>query len=317
MRQFVGISVAWGWLPLLGVLLWTGLLDRLVPPSQFTTGFVLGHRGQWDRMIQFGFYKIALGCMLPFGLGVLGCAGLVFAMRAQQTKMDGRIKWAILSSNLIYFVSVIRTVSELQYFLPMLAWCVVAAGFGFNLLLNEMRESAVWRAALGVILIIHILIALAFTIDLKTSRVPNFSAVERAAELLPPEARVAVQYRYYGASPTVWLNRNTLVVGEPTDVAGRFAALRKFGFTHVLILDIASLHDGQGAQGPLAWVGGFFHALRKTPPLTGPNFSGYTGLANPVRQYCDTNFTSLLDAPNLRLYSMTSPPATQPKPALR
>jgi hypothetical protein len=311
-RNFLQLSLAWGWLPLLGLLLWTGLLYWFAPPTPATVMYIITNRGDWITLVSLSFYEVVLGCLLPFGLGVMGFVGVVFAMLAQRPKMDQRIKWAIISSNLFYLILVVRKVPESQYMLPMLAWCVVPASFGFNLLMDKLRAGAAWRIALGTALIMHVLMTVAFTIDLKTSRVPNFPDIERAARLLPPDARVVVVYRFpCGCSPVVWLNRNILALWEPTGMAGRFTALRRFGFTHVLILDIENRHNPKSADGPLALAGRLYQALRKTPPATEASLPGYADPASPFRRYCDQHFSSLFVAPHVVLYSMNPPPAAK------
>jgi hypothetical protein len=311
-RNFLQLSLAWGWPPLLGLLLWTGVLYWFAPPTSATILFIIVNRGNWITLVSPSFYKIVLGCLLPFGLGALGFVGVVFALGAQRPKMDQRIKWAIISSNIFYLILVVRKVAEPQYLLPMLAWCVVPASFGFNLLMDKLRTSAAWRIALGAALVMHVLMTLAFTIDLKASRVPDYPDIERAAQLLPPDARVVVVYRFpCGCSPVVWLNRNIVSLWDPTGMADRFTALRRFGFTHVLIMDIESWHNDKSADGPLALAGRVFQALRKTPSVTGANPPGYADPASPFRQYCDQNFTSLFVAPHVVLYSMNFPPAAK------
>jgi len=310
-RNFLQLSLAWGWLPLLGLLLWMGLLYWFAPPNPRTISNDIMGRGEWIEMVDLSFYKFVLGCLFPFGLGVLGFVGVVFALWAQPAKMDRRIKWAIIGSNLFYLVAVVRKVPEPQYLLPMLAWCVIPASFGFNRLMDKLRAGAAWRTALGTVLTMHVLMALALTIDLKASRVPNFPDIERAAQLLPPEARVVVASRSFGCSPAVWLNRNVVGVMGSTGMAERFTALRGFGFTHVLLLDIDSWHDPRSAEGPLALAGRLFRALRQTPPASGANLAGYAGPASPFRRYCDQNFSLLFVAPHVVLYAMTPPPAAK------
>ena len=310
-RNFLQLSLAWGWLPLLGLLLWMGLLYWFAPPTPISMKKIMVDLGSWSVLVSLSFYKLVLGCLLPFGLGVMGCVGMVFAMRPQRLKMDQRIKWAIISSILFFLVCMVRKVSEPQYMLPILAWCVVPASFGFNLLMDKLRAGAAWRIALGTALIMHVLVALALTIDLKASRVPNFPDIERAAQLLPPDARVVVVYRFFGLSLAVWLDRNVVSLNEPTGMAGRFTALRRFGFTHVLILDVESWHDKKSAVEPLAWGGRLYQVLRKTPPVIGADLPGYADPANPFRRYCDQNFSPLFVAPHVVLYSMNSPPAAK------
>jgi hypothetical protein len=308
-RSFARLSLAWGWAPLLGLLMWHAALKWFAPPTVMTLGLILQSRGSSANLVSASFYKFLVGCFFPFGLGVLGFAGTVFALRPQPAKMDPRIKWAVIYSNLFYLVSVLVKIAEPQYMLPVLAWGAVAASFGFNLLLDKLRSSAAWRIGFGALLAMHVLVAVAFTIDLKASRVPEYPDIERAARLLPPEARVVVVYRYLaGCSPVVWLNRNTITVWEAAGMAKRFSELRRFGFTHVLIMDVESWHNDQSAEGPLALARRLLKVLRGAPPETGANLPGYANPSSPFRVYCDQHFWPLFVAPHVVLYSMDPPP---------
>ncbi len=150
--------------------------------------------------------------------------------------------------------------------------------------------------------------------ELKASRVPSYPDIMRAGDLLPPEARVVVLYRYYGASPAVWLNRNVLPLGGqvPSDFPGACDLAYRSGFRYLLVLDIESWHHNKPGGGPLAMVGRVIKSLRKTPPAasTGSDDSltGFTSPTSPFRQYCDLVFTPMLVAPRTMLYSMASLP---------
>ena len=213
-RDFFRIAIYWGWLPLLGIVIWMTVLHHFAPPTRMTIMLIMAERGNWKNLISPSFYAFVLGCLFPFGIGVLGFLGMLFAVRKQGLKMDGRIKWAIIISNVVFFVCVIRKVAEPQYLLPVLPWAAVATSFGLNYLIGKLRAGMGWRIALGAALILHLLVAVAFTVDLKASRVPSFADIEHAAQLLPPDARVIILYRYYGASPAVWLDRNVLAIGN-------------------------------------------------------------------------------------------------------
>src|SRR5262249_2762767 len=155
-----------------------------------------------------------------------------------------------------FVVFVLRVVPELQYVVPMLAWAVIPAAFGFEFLFEKWRGGGAWRMALGTGLVLHWLVAAVFPICLESSRVPNYTDIEKAAKLLPPDARVLVLYRFYGASPAVWLDRNTIasVVEDTRLLPETCDRARKAGFTHVLILDIESWHNEKTKGGPLEMI---------------------------------------------------------------
>ncbi len=306
-RDFLRLAICWGWLPLLGIVFWTAALYHFAPPTRMTVTQIMAERGNWKNLVSPSFYGWLLGCLFPFGIGVLGFVGLLFAARKQKLKMDGRIKWAIIISNAVFFLCVIRKMREPQYMLTVLPWAVIAATFGFNYLIGQPRAGRVWRIALGAVLILHLLVTVAFTVDLKASRVPSFADIERAAQLLPTDARVIILYRFYGASPAVWLDRNVLAIGVMQSLES-CAHLRQAGFAHLLVLDIDTWHNAKSADGPLALATRMFQALRKAPPTNTANLGNYTNPAGPFRQYCDQHFSPLFVSPHVVLYSIPAAP---------
>ncbi len=312
-RDFVRISIVWGWLPLCGLLLWEYVLYHFAPPTRMSVMQIMSDRGSWSNLVRFTFNKFVFGTTVGFGLGVLGCVGLFFAAREKGHAMNPWVKWAIIGANVFFFLFVIRKVPEPQYLLPTLAWCVMAAGFGFSYLIETAWSNRKWRMALGAGLVLHLAVAALLTIDLKASRVPNFADIQHVAKLLPADARVLVLYRYYGASPAVWLDRNVLAVGVsvPSMFPGACEVARRAGFTHLLILDIESWHDDASKDGPLALAMRLFDAVRKKPPVTGANLPSFASLSSPFRQYCDQAFSPLYVAPHVVLYAMVSPPEQQ------
>jgi len=311
-RDGLRLASLWGWAPLSGLILWEFLLYWFAPPSSMTVIGILAGRGGWSGLVSLWFYKFLLGCALPFGMGVLGFIGLIFAAREKRS-MNPAVKWTIVISNLFYLLFVIRKVTEPQYILPPLAWCVMASAFGFNFLMDQLRVSALWRAALGLALLLHVIVALLFTVDLKTCRVPSYPDIERAAKLLPADARVLVLYLHYGASPAVWLDRNVLAVSDelPSGFPSKCAQAYRAGFTHFLILDIESWHAPRGNDGVFAMWTRLTQALLRKPPEAGQNNSGNASPGSPFHRYSDLVFSRVYDSPHVVLYSMASFPAKQ------
>ena len=313
-KDFIRVAILWGWLPLSGLLLWEYLLHHYSPPTEMTVGQILTNRSSWDNLIKSSFYKIVIGSLVPMGIRVMGSLGLICSVMERQKLMNGWVKGAIIFSNAFYFLFVVRNVSEPQYLLPMLAWCVIGAAFGFHFLLTKRRLGRGRQVALGAAVVLHLLVAGFFTVDLKSSRVPNYPSILRAAELLPPDARVLVLCRYYGASPAVWLNRNVLPVGDkfPAGFPGACDLAYRSGFRYLLILDIESWHNQKTGGGPLAMMSRVIKSLRKTPPAASPesddSLIGLTSPTSPYRQYCDLVFTPMMVAPRTVLYSMASLP---------
>lgn len=304
-QTFLRISIAWGWLPLLGIALWMLLLNLNAPPTKMSMGQVMGVPRGFAVLLNPAFYRYLLGCLFPFGVGVLGFAGALFAFHRLAPKMDKGIKWAVVISNAIFLGYIFRKVPEPQYIVPVLPWFAIAAAFGFAFLLGKLRAKLIWRVAAGALVLLHVSVAVAFTVDLKSSRVPDYDDVERAARLLPPDARVITLYRYYGASPAVWLDRNVLALGTAESLEN-CPRLRREGFEYLMILDIEAWHDQKSNDSPLAWVARLFQAIRKTPPTNAANLASYANPAGPYRQYCDSRFKMMFESPHVVLYSIPS-----------
>ena len=305
-RDFFRLSIAWGWLPLLGIVVWMAPLAHYGPPTRMSTAQIMSRRGM-AALLDPGFYRYTLGHLFPFGVGVLGFVGLVFAFVRSGPKMDRMLKWAIIISNAVFLGYVFREIPEPQYILPVLVWFAIGAAFGFTYLGGKLRAGLAWRTALGATALLHVLGALACTVDLKSSRIPDIADIESAAKLLPPDARVITLYRYYGAGPAVWLDRNVVAIGTMPGLEG-CSRLRSAGFEYLIILDIEAWHDRKSDDGPLAWISRVFQAVRKKPPTNSANLASYSNPEGPYRQYCDRHFTPLFTAPHVVLYSLAAPP---------
>jgi hypothetical protein len=213
----------------------------------------------------------------------------------------------------VFIVCVYRKVPEPQYVLALLPWVVMGAAFGLDYLFGKWRGGVLWRIAIGAAVVLHVLIAAAFTIDLKASRVPDYADIERAAQLLPTDARVIVVYRYYGASPAVWLNRNVVPMSQMDSLQG-FGRLRREGFDYVLLLDIESWHDARGDNGLHALVSRILNAIRKAPVTNAADLPRYAGPTSSFRQYCDQRLSPLFVSPHVVLYSIPDTLASSGKP---
>jgi hypothetical protein len=314
-KQFIRTAILWGWLPLLGIVAWEYLLNHFAPKTEMTLAQIMETRGGWSNLIKPSFYKFVIGCLIPMGVGALGFLGLLFAMRGR-ARMNPWVKGAIFFSNAFFFLFVVRKVPEPQYMLLMLVWGAMGAAFGFEFLLVKWRTSGWWRMGLGAVALVHLLVAIFFTMDLKESRVPSYPEIEQAAKLLPPGARVMVLYRFYGASPAIWLDRNVIPIGSkmPSLFPSTCEMGYRAGFTHLLILDIESLHDNKTGGGPLAIVKRVLNPGQNAATATanGSSATGFTSATSPYREYCDLVMTKMFDEPRVLLYSMA--PLLEKKP---
>ncbi|MDB6108557.1 MAG: hypothetical protein JWR69_307 [Pedosphaera sp.] len=304
-RDCFRCSILWGLAPLLGLSAWIAL-GLLAPPTPWTVLTIITERGDFGALARPSFYIFVLGCLLPFGMGILGALGFASAMLKKTPGMNPWIKWALIVANVFYLVSVVRKIPEPQYTLPLLAWAVVAASFGFQSLIDRLGGGILWRAALGAALGLHVLVVVIFACDVKASRVPNFTEIESVAGMLPVDARVVVVYRYYGASPAVWLNRNVFAIDNLPELEAELPKLQALGFNHLVILDLESRHHDISRTGLVALAR---RLLRAAPGKSSPEEATLTSLADsssPVRRYCDQRFSRLLERQHIVLYSLRS-----------
>jgi len=304
-RRIFHLSILWGLAPLSGLLSWILLLYLSSPPNQCTLFYVLAERGDIRTLATLNFYALIAGCLLPFGVGVLGTLALG-SLRRKTAWMNPWMKWTILISNLGYLVLILRKIPEPQYLLPPLVWLIVAASPGIDCLLTRLRSRTLCRPALVLAIVLHVSLAIAFTCDLKASRVPDYTNIESAAALLPINARVVVVYRFYGASPAVWLNKNVFAVPDPDTLESKLPRLVAVGFTHLVILDMESRHDlrSLGALGLLKSTARLLGMRPSDSAVREATLTHYTEPSSPVRQFCDRRFLRLLERRWVILYSL-------------
>jgi hypothetical protein len=161
---------------------------------------------------------------------------------------------------------------------------------------------------------LHVLTAAYFTHDAMASRVPDYPDIEQAATLLDKDARVIVFYRYYGASPAVWLDRNVFALGVLGSLENDWARLHALGFNYILLLDMDSRHSAPGTKAPLVALARFWRSLRGQSPVGEPVLTSFTDANSPERQYCDPRFTRLMAARHLVLYQIPANATAPAKP---
>jgi hypothetical protein len=260
-------------------------------------------------MIDPKFWINIAACLIPYGAGVLGVLGIAAGLRTA-SRMDTGLKWAIVTSNAFYLILVLRQIGEPQYFLPPLAWLIIAASPGLETLFAKLRSGFGWRARLLAAIGMHLVVAAAFAGDLLASRVPDFADIGRAAQLLPPGARVVVAYRFYGAGPAIWLGRNVYAVADLATLMTMLPKLKEAGFTHICVLDIESRHNDKAA----GVLGSFGNQLRRifgrAPGLAIEAERNYASPSSVIRKYLDRQFPVIFEGPHVRLYSILSAPPT-------
>jgi hypothetical protein len=295
--QFIKLSVLWGAAPLLSVLIWISL-SRHDPYGSWviTGGFRPGNFGslQVTDLLHPGFYLAPLIYLLPFGLGILGLTGLAFALRSHPPRMNFWIKGAILFALLCNYVVEKIVWAEPQYTVPVIFWTLLAASFGLPLLFEKMRESHAWRFALATLLLLHFAIAGYGIVFLKASRMPNLGDVQAAALHTPADARIVVYAGTPNASPSNWLDRNTMTLiplgkephpGMLDALDKQLEKIHRVGFDYLLVFDVEEHHRGNP-----------FGTAK-------PNYdTDYTVASSPVRRYFDGKYQKIYEGDHVVLY---------------
>ena len=230
-KDFLRVSFGWGALPLLGLISWLAL-QCIHPGTPWTVAKIVTQRGNIHVLFTVRFYMLIVGGLVPYGAGIPGVLGcLVCFDRKATTAIAPPVKWALLISNLAYFYLVFNRIPEAQYLVPSLAWLVVAAMFGINHLALAIRSLAWRRAGFAMLVGVQAVVALVFISDLMVNRFTNYSAVEQAAKLISPGARVIVGYRF------TWRFTGRLAgaqchcpINSVGQLAGSVARIAKIGF---------------------------------------------------------------------------------------
>jgi hypothetical protein len=307
--RYLRRSILWGIFPTLTLACWILSTAALSPASPWTLAEIAGRQNASSHWYSLKLWAMILGCLFPFGLGIIGALGLAFARQAFR-RLNPWVLGAVLFSNGFYFLTFVKKITEFQYLLPSLFWLLLIAAFGFRELRARWQQGAAWRAGLGLALAAHLLVTVIFTLDLKASRVPAFADLQAAAGMIPPDARVIVFYRFYGASAAVWLDRNVLAIANLQQFQTGLPRLQALGFNYVLLFDVENrrLLTRVGSPAFRNW----FSVLRSAAPPEAVQ-TRYADPASPARQFCDGNFSRLFEKSNLVLYALPSAPGPDPK----
>jgi hypothetical protein len=306
-RRMFRVALWWGIAPLVGLVTWVSLMHWFAPPTPWTLLHFVSDGPQMLGVTSARFWIQIAACLLPFGAGLLGLLGIAAAWgkASAGSELGPLLKWTIFASNVFYLILVLRKISEPQYFLPPLAWLVIAAAPGLGHLAGKLRSGMIWRYVLPAIVGMHIVLAIVLARDLRSSRVPDFPSIESAARLLPPEARVVVAYPFYGASAAVWLNRNVYAVHDIGTLTMELPRLREAGFTHLCLLDIESRHN-LSAERPMTLTTRQLQKLLGRSRISPIEDAAYASAGSSIRQYCDQRFPLLFASPHALLYSIPS-----------
>jgi len=304
--EFLRIAFCWGVIPLVGLIGWMSL-EFFDPNTPWTIAKLLSGRSGVQDLLTVKFYFFICAILIPYGMGpvgILGCAVALARKCAPQIKPG--VKWALLVSNFLYIIFVVRKIQEPQYLLPSLAWLVVTAAFGISHLAEKINHGGRWRAGVVSLVCLQALTAFIFASDLKASRVPDFQSIEKAAASIPPGARVIVVYPFYGAAAAVWLNHNVLAIDQITSLEADLPRLKKIGFSHLVLMDVKTRTKSASKESWLETLAAICHLSRQ--PATGrdPRLSGFTLPDSPFYQYCDPRFTRIFSGDFIIVYALTS-----------
>lgn len=301
--QFIKLSLAWGLIPLLGVLVWLSLSWS----DPFGSWVILGgyRAGGYGPVglkdwMHPGFYVRPMMYLFPFGCGLLGIIGGWFALRSKVVRMHPWLKVSIIAGVACNYAFERIVWIEPQYTVPVLFWLVVAVSFGFPRLFEFLGRDHRRRAVLGGILLVHIAVMIAAVCFLKASRVPNLRDLEAAARLTPVDSRIVVYASTPSASPSAWLDRNTLKLGPLPNVASaqwdvfaqQLQSVQKAGFDYLLVFDVEG-HESMN----------FLETFEQETPYV----TNYTDRALPTRRFFDDRFRKIFEGDHVVLYRMAQP----------
>ena len=304
LKEFSRTAILWGALPLLGLTAWI-LLELRDHDTPWTILKIASGRSSLNNLLTLKFYFFLLGCLLPYGLGLLGACGCLRATWVPAFHhVKSPLKWTLLGAIIFYLIFVVAKIPEPQYLLPLLAWLVVLAAFG----LDTLRP---WPRLLPLLLGLQLATSLICTLDLKSSHVPDFDQILRAGQLLPPPARVIAAYPFYGASPAVWLQRNVIGLREVSTLAKQLPDLQKIGFDYVLVLEVKSHTEIFWQNGLGKTIAELFHPSGKPAPANVTTLIAPNSAAD-FRQFCDARFTKIFSSPAVALYLLNA--TNQPSP---
>jgi len=298
--EMVRVTLAWGLMPLVGLVAWLSL-SLHDPPGSWVVfgGFRPGDYGpvQLSDLLQLAFYVLPLLYLFPFGCGLMGWLGLFFAVGTGGARMNPWLKAAILLSLVVNYAGERIVWREPQYMLPVLFWLSIASAFGFPRLLEWWHRNQQGKLTLGCALLFHLMVVAGSVYFLKASRVPNVADIEAAGRLTPVEARLVVYAGTASASPSAWLNRNTLKFnpfGENPD-PGQFKLLEdqlqsfsKAGFAYLVVFDIEQQHS-----------------LSPVPKSTLSYATHFTEPSSATRRFFDARYQKLFEGDHVVLYRLS------------
>jgi len=295
----VKLSLLWGLAPLLGLLAWLSL-SLHDPPGSWVVigGYQPGGFGpiQLTDLTNLEFYFRPLIFIFPFGCGLIGFLGLIFATGSDTPRMNRWLKIAIIISLATTYVLERILFAEPQYTLPVLFWLIIAASFGFPRLLEKLRENKHWRMIAAAIVLVHIAIVLGNAWFLKASRVPNLPDMQAAMKLTSTDSRIVIYSSFTSQQPPVWLGRNTLsfhpIDHTPTPkdllfLATRLRDFQKAGFDYLLMVD----KEGRSTFGKMTSHGSTYD-------------TDFTGNSSAVRLFLDQEFHKIYEGDHVILYSL-------------
>jgi hypothetical protein len=297
-RPFLRIALAWGIVPLLGLVSWIALSRHDPPGSWAIVGGVEVNRSMLhlQNLLNPKFLRVPLVFLFPFGCGILGGLGLLAARWNSAARMHPWLKGAVALAIISDYGFEQITWVEPQYSLPVLFWVIVAASFGVRPVFDKFRRTLAGRSALGLATALHVVIAAISVVYLKAPRVPNLPDIEAAGRLIPSDARVLVWACVGIECPSVWLHHNTISFvecGYPTpwpsdDFLRKVHELQPLGFTYLVAFDVETPHSKY-------WNRSLLQA---------PYETDFADPASPFRTWCDGQFHMLFEGNRVALYSL-------------
>lgn len=234
--------LVWGLLPSLFLILWNLGLRWDLPGSQNI--FTMRASGQIGAdagdLRTLNFYVRVFLYPTLFGVGFMGLAALGVAQRKWRISRDVRnfLLGSMLAMLFCYLKFTRFMWREPQYTLPFLYAMTLMVGLALPFAFKKIQHSLKWRWIFGCALLAQGVVSTQLTLDLKASRAPAEAELLAARQFLTEADRVLTLSPSYGASPALWLGKNTLeyfpIRGAAPASLGEF---QRLGFTHFVVLD--------------------------------------------------------------------------------
>lgn len=247
-KEYLKQFVLWNVISVLPLLLWSAgaLKDPLGSWNLLQAMTDADHKGFPHDLMDSQFYFKVAAYLCFFGVGVFSFLAIP---SLQSILSNGSSKalfyiGAVISCLFVYIMNCRYMWREPQYTLPVLFFVVLFLTEGSSFLLK--RKHIINKLGLALLVVVHTYMVFYALRDLRSDRVPHLKEIAELQNVLPVDAKVLQVSPSFGAAPSFYLKRRTLLfVRNPgQSIAENLDAYRALGYTHLLFMDY-TLRDAQ------------------------------------------------------------------------